>query len=146
MRSLILVLLLITSTANAGGYIHSDFQSYLDEYLNLKGRKLSYNINIMYAVGSIELDMLQEVDLARCYRNINGFRYILVSEQMWSVLESDSKYDATRKAIIFHELGHCDLDLEHTEKGLMKPTTDMTYTPSKLTEEMAKVLRTAGIK
>jgi hypothetical protein len=50
-----------------------------------------------------------------CLQYDNGDREILIDETVWSQLGSDLLFFARKRAIIFHELGHCVLNRGHID-------------------------------
>lgn len=51
-----------------------------------------------------------------CLEYESGDREILIDEQIWNQLGSDLLYAARKRAIIFHELGHCILNRPHQDE------------------------------
>lgn len=79
-------------------------------------------VNEFYAEAMKRRCFVMNVDIyfARLESDIAGYCIptfgILINENGWHSYE---EYE--RKELIFHELGHCALGLQHTENGLMTP-------------------------
>lgn len=77
------------------------FQSYVSSYVADKHAPLAYDIPIQFSAQS-------GTTVAVCTRWSNGYRQIQVDPTFWN------SYSATkRKEVIYHELGHCDLNRDH---------------------------------
>jgi hypothetical protein len=106
-RSIILSCLLLAgcaqSTNDPRAFNSTDptFTKYITWYTNEKGSGLSYDIPIQFADLSGNTVVL-------CTRWSNGYRQIQI-DPYWKSLDEGTKYE-----IITHELGHCDLNLNHT--------------------------------
>ena len=81
------------------------FQPYLDRYLVAKGSGLSTDIPIGFADLS---DHGSAVGV--CTRWSNGFRQIEIDPDYWN---SSWTSEQEKTALLFHELGHCDLNRGH---------------------------------
>jgi hypothetical protein len=99
---------------NEVAFINYEVMPYLNAYkeyklLFLNRRELDYNISIIFkhlpnAAGS-------------CFKNyLTGSRAITLDTVLWN--KNDDNY---RLQLLFHELGHCDLNLDHQEEtpGIM---------------------------
>lgn len=54
-----------------------------------------------------------------CYRNSDGTRIATISRFGW-----ESYGECQRRELIYHELGHCLLNLKHSENGIMSPVLE----------------------
>lgn len=70
-----------------------------------------------WRISSIE--MKPDASIAEAMGNYNSvaycemnFKYIAVAEQYWSYMD-----DTSRMVLMFHELGHCALGLDHAPRG-----------------------------
>lgn len=79
------------------------FDHYVTAYKTYKGSELSYDIPIQFAD-------LKDNTVGLCTRWSNGYRQIEIDRDYWkNVLTKGEKLN-----VIFHELGHCDLNRNHT--------------------------------
>lgn len=81
--------------------INPVFQVHVDSYLRDKGSLLSYDIPIQFA-------KLSGINVAVCTRWSSGYRQIEVDPDFWY-----SHSYTEQKEVIYHELGHCDLNRDH---------------------------------
>jgi len=117
----LLLLILIASSIGCSkfylldGYVYSDpsLEPHVRAYSEFKSEYLGQeksNYPIFF-----EFDDLNEPTLGRCYRPkdpqfVNNGRVIILDKPFW---DNASYYK--REELIFHELGHCDLNRGHTE-------------------------------
>jgi len=98
-------------------YIETDPEllSYLEEYQNdVIDRGLHYRAIPALFVGSSEA--CQKESAAACCISYNGVpNHIRVVESVW-----DNLTELTRKALMYHEQGHCAQGLGHTDSGIMR--------------------------
>ncbi len=86
-----------------------DFNAYTDAYLNYKqiyiGRGADFSIEVIY--GNTEFPTV-----GQCYRTAdrNASREVIINPAFWA-----RSNDEDRLELIFHEMGHCDMDFEHQE-------------------------------
>ena len=92
----------------------STFQHYVDIYKAEKGRGLDYDIPIGFAD-------LQGSTVGLCTRWSNGYRQIQVDREYWENPSQSSDpavqnywNERLRVSLISHELGHCDLNRDHS--------------------------------
>lgn len=112
MKTLLLAsLLLLTacgaqlqSTQDPRAFSSTDptFQPYINKYITYKGSALSYDIPIQFTD-------LPRYTVGLCTRWSNGYRQIQIDTGYWDQLD-----EGARQEVITHELGHCDLNLNHT--------------------------------
>ena len=97
--------------------IDNDFLPYIHEYESLKGSPIRNNIRFAFEP--------QRYLLGLCTVRLQtiGIRWILIDPSFWN----SSSY-STRRALIFHELGHCDLNREHENNSFTMSIMD-TRTP-----------------
>lgn len=99
--------------------IESDFQGYVDNFI-LDSKKYSNGVEIKSLIMKFtQLDENNEerednlVILGACYASINHeylAPLVVIEERYWFDL-----LDAQKELLIYHELGHCLLQREHTE-------------------------------
>ena len=102
--------------------VNEAFQPYLDEYIINKGYPLAYDISINFApVDQVNGPKDKVVGLCTEWDN-SKYRQITIDLEYWNSADIN-----TRLALIYHELGHCDLDLDHddTLKDDYRPLTLM---------------------
>lgn len=95
------------------------FDEYIDLYISLKGSGFNYDIPIGFS-------KLDGNVIGLCTRWSNGYRQIQVDFNFWN--DPATTFNQ-RKSLILHELGHCDLNRNHTQdkfpsgwpKSLMYP-------------------------
>lgn len=87
--------------------VDPDLRRYIILYSNykLKYTGLEYKNNV-----SMRLSDLQGYTVGACITRVNNKR-INIDRYFWNNIASESE----RELLVLHELGHCDLDLEHTE-------------------------------
>ena len=83
--------------------IDQELVPYLNMYLKVKGSSLHYDIPIRL----VKLDIL-----GRCTSWSNDYRQIVINKDYW---KNPTTTETAKIALIFHELGHCDLNRRHTE-------------------------------
>lgn len=115
MRTLILSFLLLTGCAHEKWpvYIDPELKPYLEQYVKLK---MQYTGNPYHRRMSIVFYSGTTPEIGNC--TISDFgRKVGIQKEFWYdpyTLESD------RLTLFLHEMGHCDLNLEHsTEYGIM---------------------------
>lgn len=86
---------------------HTDRVNYT-QVLDLSGQVLP----------TVEVAMEKTVSgiTAECHKWEDGTRRLVFNPYMWAKLDSGQ-----HQWVVYHELGHCMLDREHTETGIMKP-------------------------
>lgn len=83
------------------------FKPYVDLYLSHKGTGLRYDIPIQFAT-------LSGNTVGVCTRWSTGERQIQIDQDYWdNYLDEGEKYE-----VIAHELGHCDLNRDHTPHSM----------------------------
>ena len=82
------------------------FIPYVDMYLKIKGSPLQYNIPIKFTAD------IEGTVIGTCTRWSDGRREIVIDQAYWY---SSYTTENQRISLIFHELGHCDLDRGHIE-------------------------------
>lgn len=85
--------------------VDSAFTGYVNLYVTMKNRPLAYDIPIQF--GSLDGNTI-----GLCTRWSSGYRQIVIDREYW---ESPYTTDNERTSLIFHELGHCDLNRDHVE-------------------------------
>lgn len=109
MKYFILLLMLLTTSCAP----HKDprtitgtdpvFLPYIKEYVGYKGRSLNYDIPIQFS-------QLSGGKIGLCTRWDSGERQIQIDKTYWMSHEDEG----IRLQLILHELGHCDLNRNHT--------------------------------
>lgn len=102
MRLIIVLMIGLTGCqTKLHSYTHPDFVGYLNEFKTLYSGKVN-NLVVKYSVvyGNFA---------ALCERHSSGQKVIKVNKVYW-----DGMCLEQRRALIFHELGHCILNREHT--------------------------------
>lgn len=103
-----IIVSLLSLCAGCGTYeqtIDAALRPYLNRYLALKGGPLTFNVDMVFATQS---DGIVGVCI------YGDFRVIEIDPDYW--FNRASEQDKT--TIIFHELGHCDLNRDHDMKRL----------------------------
>lgn len=106
-----LMALVLTSAcgANAAPATDSTAKPYVDRfYAEAKARQASPTPNVVVVVG----DLSDRVKPGYRTLGVCAGGVVTLDEKFWSNL---STTDADREALVFHELGHCALHLEHVE-------------------------------
>lgn len=112
MKYVLIPIALMLTACGQGFQTHSDprtivgvdpeFAPYVQSYTGYKGRGLNYDIPIQFAD-------LQGNTVGLCTRWSSGERQIQIDRDYWNnYLDDGEKYE-----VIFHELGHCDLNRDH---------------------------------
>lgn len=83
--------------------VDTEFIPYVDLYIQSKGYGLGYSIPIGFTD-------LPDDTVGLCTRWSNGYRQIQVDRAYWDYISENEK-----RSLIFHELGHCDLNRNHEE-------------------------------
>lgn len=119
-----------------GVYDHVDFKAYTNAYLEYKEHYLD-NDKVNYAI-DIVYGHTESPAIATCERPIPDTlpyvtREIIIDMTWWSTAD-----DEQRLWLIFHELGHCDLNCSHYDKelGLMNDSVGR----SRVTDDMIERL------
>jgi len=109
---------------NHTGYIDPEFVPYVNDYKQDKFRFLNTNkikkISITFKVLDSDLDGECEIHVHS--NRLTGkvlatYRMVYINTNHWPKFNYISK-----KLLIYHELGHCDLGLDHTyENTIMNP-------------------------
>jgi hypothetical protein len=87
--------------------VNEDFQTHVDSFL--------YVFTPVYEVPWVKYNELEGDVIGRCYEtggidvNVKFYADMTIDAQRW---------------LVYHELGHCALGLEHTETGIMMPYLD----------------------
>ena len=99
-----LLLLILTSCSHNTTYVEPELIKYVDQYTIAKGWQLEYAIDIRF-------DRLDSPMVGQCYYSNSGNRQIRIDKDYWLTAN-----DLYRTYLIFHELGHCDLNRVHDDK------------------------------
>jgi hypothetical protein len=81
--------------------VNEEFLPYVDNYVAYKGSAISYDIPIQFS-------NLEHPKIGVCTIWTTGERQIQIDREAWTSLS-----DSERIGLIFHELGHCDLNRGH---------------------------------
>src|SRR5690606_5868720 len=109
-KHLILVLILVSCGQNDPRTVYGvsiEVQPYLDEYLHHKGSPLNYPIAIQI------VDKVPNATWAAVCTKWGEYRQIEIRRDIW-----DSSTYIMKLALVFHELGHCDLNRKHDDTTL----------------------------
>lgn len=87
--------------------IDSAFKPYIKQYVEVKERETGFTHT---SNPSIAFKSLEGPVIGLCYWYFNGKREIFIDPEYWF---SESTTDYDRRLLIFHEMGHCDLDRGH---------------------------------
>lgn len=101
------ILLLLSGCATVNHDLHSYVENFADE-AKARGVDVSRSVSIQF-VDSIQSDGPRTEAAAIC--TTAGVR---VSEKFW---EDSFWSEDTRRQVVYHELGHCLLGLEHEDRG-----------------------------
>ena len=83
--------------------VDPEFNYYIDLYVKIKGEQLYYDIPIQFS-SNMPLG-----EIGNCRRwSYKNYRQITIDKAYW--LRADTN---RRVSLIFHELGHCDLNRDH---------------------------------
>lgn len=99
------LLSLCTSCGPHEQTIDAALRPYLNSYLALKGGPLTFNVDMVFATQSDGI-------VGMCI--YGDFRIIEIDPDYWFNRASEQY----KTNIIFHELGHCDLNRDHDKKRL----------------------------
>jgi len=86
--------------------IDPEFQSHVDRFSKYLGRKVEIRI---------QFEELDDETVGLCAIYSDGYREIEIDREYW-----DDAEESVRDELIFHELGHCILDLDHDETLINK--------------------------
>jgi hypothetical protein len=85
--------------------VDPEFNYYLDLYVKIKGKPLYYDIPIQFSSN------MEPGEVGNCKRwGYYGYRQITIDKTYWLSADTNHKI-----SLIFHELGHCDLNRDHVE-------------------------------
>ena len=82
--------------------IDPTFTPYIDMYKTLKGKRIR-----SFSMG---FKQLPSPTVGQCTTWSSGYRQIAIDPTYWSSIERDER---SKIGLIFHELGHCDLNRDH---------------------------------
>jgi len=89
--------------------IDTEFQPLVNEYKKLKIERTGVDIKNSI---TILFHTLPTPIIGICYWLSDGSREIFIDPKFWY---SQTTSDLDRKILLFHELGHCDLNREHSD-------------------------------
>jgi Zn-dependent protease with chaperone function len=102
---------------NSPIYIDREFRQFFNDFKNDAERHKTpldlYQLTITF------VPTLPGTVAAQCFIRTNT---VEVSEELWQVLSTSQK-----KALIYHELGHCVLLRDHVEGGILFPSNSNAY-------------------
>lgn len=107
----------------------STFKKYVDEFMQLAeshgyATETIARVKIRFGSPPQMLAKPGTHNVGYCYPDfVDGFRVIEIDRSHW-----DRVSDNCRRALVWHEMGHCALNKRHTEKGLMRPQTNCDAT------------------
>ena len=101
--------------AGAPGLVEVDprLEKYVDKYLDAKVASGPHLRNVNYRMRVIFEKQAKPTRLGVCHRQSDRtIRVIGIDPGHWVVMSEASRY-----ALMYHEMGHCDLDLDHGQGG-----------------------------
>lgn len=108
MKKLLLLSLLLLSACSKQNVdprtihgVDSKLATYRDNYIAYKGSPLAYDIPMQFVAQVFPI-------VGMCTRWSNGYRQIEIDPVYWA-----SQDEGQRLQLVFHELGHCDLNRGH---------------------------------
>lgn len=123
------------------GSVDAEFQSHVDKYNKFKedaGKgKTRSDVTILF-------HSLPSPTIGVCYWMANGDREVYIDPRFWY---GPYTTDLDRELLIFHELGHCDLDRDHVDpSSIMEKYHIGDYLYSLNTDYYAKELFDESIR
>lgn len=118
MRMLLLIMALnagCAGYAGAPGLVEVDvrLQKYVDKYIDAKVTNGFYARGVNYKIRVVFGDLKKPNQLGVCRRQSDKTtRVIGIDPDHWITMDEDR-----RLGLVFHEMGHCDLDLDHGQGG-----------------------------
>jgi hypothetical protein len=95
---------------------HPDFIKYINSFETEIGLKVKTPI-VYKSIVLSEEELKKSRSVGTCYRYANSNKnFIDIEKQYW-----DAASELLKEQLIFHELGHCELNLEHTEEKINTP-------------------------
>ena len=105
------------------------FLPYIKKYEILHAKYMSYNqpvsirnIKIVFNINPLKITSHSEtlLNFGFCFAGIKygGDNIVVMDRSLWDHYEDN---DSVREAMLFHELGHCDLHRNHNDLGIMNP-------------------------
>lgn len=79
------------------------FNKYIEQFEAYRGMRDQQNIAVAF-------ESLEAPDVGKCIKYEDGRRVIKIDPYFW-----DNSVEIVKSALMFHELGHCELDLEHNK-------------------------------
>jgi len=80
-----------------------EFYSYIDNFNS------DFSLNTKVAISFGDIDPYSETAVGACFKRKAG-NYIFIRKETW-----ESYNDYQKEVLIYHELGHCELNLGHVE-------------------------------
>lgn len=102
---LIVIIMAFSKIQNIPIYTHPQFKNYLDDFIS-DSKKYNKDLDLSRLV-TIFSDSVSYGTAAYCIPN---YKLVVVSTNVWETLSLDGK-----KALLYHEWGHCILRRNHTE-------------------------------
>jgi hypothetical protein len=116
MKTLPLIIFFLLVGCGPVKQTHPDFIKYINSFeteLNLKVKTTIVYKSIVLS----EEELKKSRSVGTCYRYANSNKnFIDIEKQYW-----DAASEAVKEQLIFHELGHCELNLDHTEEKISTP-------------------------
>lgn len=94
------------------GFKENEFHPYVSKFKELCDKFNDYTCKVTLPLITIQFGETAPFNMAECYP---GFAKIIIDKKQYDPLPVENKEE-----LIFHELGHCALLLEHTQTGIMK--------------------------
>jgi len=110
---LITMLLMGCGSAESKSYVDSAIMPYYKVYIKEKQERLGKEAKYI----PVAFKSLKSPTIGVCYNYSSGKRQIYLDPSFWF-----SGTDSDRESLLFHELGHCDLNLGHENpSSIMEP-------------------------
>jgi hypothetical protein len=98
---------------NSPIYVDREFRPFFNDFKN-DAKKYNVSLNL-YKLRIYFVPTLPDTVAARCFLRTNT---VQLAENVWQILST-----AQKKALIYHELGHCLLLRDHVSDGILYPST-----------------------
>lgn len=109
-----IVSLILSSCGNS--YSISGFESYVNEFVEYGKTKNKKIETYELSIGFGKSEEFEEDVIGICYIYESGDKDIAIKKEYW-----DKANEIQKKVLMFHELGHCLLGLDHDDTFLNPP-------------------------
>lgn len=124
----VIALIFLTGCGAGRGEINRQFEPYIKTYENMSGMEV---LGIDFDFKELEAPAVGQCE-KKWGLSFGASRFIHVDPNYWSF---EKRTEEQKMALIFHEIGHCLLDRNHTEDTMsvkVKNSLTMTKIPSSL--------------